>query len=243
MRKFVIFTEGQSELILVRRLIPLLFGWGSIQYECVKLIGDATRPVNHKFSSANPELYFLILNVENDSRVLSEIYHREEKLFNEGYEAVIGLRDMYCKEYEDLTNKIDNIISNKFIQKHQSIINGMSHPEQIYIFFEIMEFEAWILSMFTLLPKVDNRLTISYIEDNYHVNLRDIDPETAFFHPANKLQDIFNLVGIKYNKSESIIESILSRIDCDDLLYATENGRCHSLQLFLEKLESIPQAS
>lgn len=243
MRKFVILTEGQSELIFVRKILPLIFGWEIIQFECLKIIGEATSSVHYKFTNSNAEFYFLIINIENDSRLLSEISSREKGFFDKGYEGVIGLRDMYCKDYKSQSNGIDDRITDKFINSHQSIINRMSHPDRIHIFFEIMEFEAWILSMFTLLSKFDNRLTISFIENNQKVNLQEIDPETVFFHPANDLHEILSLIGIKYDKSESIIESILSRIDCDDLLCATENGRCHSLQIFLEKLESIPQAS
>jgi hypothetical protein len=236
MRKIAIFTEGQSELIFVRRLIYILYQVGKVNFQCIKLVGDRNYIVPYPTNFPDAEIFILIINVQNDSRVLSAIRDREEGLFNSGFEAVLGLRDMYCELYKDLARNINSVITNKIIQSQISVIQGMHNPENIFMYFEIMEFESWLLSMYDLFRKLDEKLTVEYIEETLGYNLREIGPEITFFHPTNNFSQILKLIGFDYDKSEDQIESILSLMNESDILQAVENGRCNSLQSFIDKM-------
>jgi hypothetical protein len=234
-RKVAIFTEGQSELIFVRYLIQRLFEVGKVNFQCIKLISGNTRNVPYSRTYPNADLFILIVNVENDSRVLSAIKEREVALFKQGYEAILGLRDMYCEEYCEFADNIDERVNKRMIEYHQSTINRMRNSERIFLFFEIMEFESWLLSMYNLFRKIDERLSVEYIQEVVGYNLREIRPEEYFFHPANDIAHILNLIGFHYDKSEGQMEGIISRIDDNDILEANENGRCRSFEIFLDK--------
>ena len=85
MRKIAIFTEGQSELIFVRNYLLRIIDNSKISFECLRLHSETMEQVPHKFSSPNPDYFFLIINVAGDEKVLSAIKERENGLFNKGF--------------------------------------------------------------------------------------------------------------------------------------------------------------
>ena len=52
------------------------------------------------YANKNAKVYFLVIDVGNDEKVLTHIKERERGLFESGFERVIGLRDMYSGEYD-----------------------------------------------------------------------------------------------------------------------------------------------
>jgi hypothetical protein len=239
MMRIAIFTEGQSELIFVRTLIPLIFGYEAAQIHCYKLIADKLCDAPYEYIPPNATFDFQIINVENDARVLSEINERASGLFRQGFEVIIGLRDMFSEEYIKRSKVIDNEIIQKFVQGTRNTIDGFPRPDHIFFFFQIMEFEAWLLSMYTIFPKINQILTDDYIQSQLGWRLSQVNPETTFFHPAVNLSMVLRLAGISYEKTEHGINGIVSCIDDEDLFNAMENERCQSFKLFFEKLEDI----
>jgi hypothetical protein len=73
-KKIAIFTEGQTELIFVRELIFLLIDASKLKLECVELIGSNSHNVRDDFSAPNPEIYFMIVNVNNDEQLITAIH-------------------------------------------------------------------------------------------------------------------------------------------------------------------------
>ncbi len=134
---------------------------------------------------------------------------------------------------------IDNQVTDAFIQEHRSVIQTMSDPDKIHFYFAIMEFEAWLLAMYSLFTKIHQDLTVNFIEEKLGFNLERINPQTEFFHPANEVERIFKLVEEKYDKSIGQMESISSQIDDIDISHALEDGRCNSFASFWTKLESL----
>lgn len=239
MKKVAIFTEGQAELIFIRNLLPKVFGYEDLSFECVELHRNTFQDVPYSISHPDPSIYFLIVNVANDSKVITAIKEREQNLHNKGYDLIIGLRDMYSEAYRKLSTVIDEKVTSAFIQEHKSSIQTMSNSEKIFFCFAIMEFEAWFLSMYNLFAKIHPTLTINFIEENLGFNLKIISPEKEFFHPTVELEKIFRLVGEKYDKSINQIESISTKVDDIDINHALEDGRCHSFSLFWRKLQSL----
>lgn len=100
----------------------------------------------------------------------------------------------------------------------------------------IMELEAWFLAMYDIFSRINSRLSVDYIEKELGFNLADIDPQTEFFKPAEEVHRIFQLVGLRYQKSTHDVESICSRINTNDLCNAFKNRRCSSFRDFYQEM-------
>ncbi|HME42328.1 MAG TPA: DUF4276 family protein [Syntrophorhabdales bacterium] len=236
MRKVVIVTEGQTELIFVRNLLRNTVDNSRLSFECVQLRGNSERTVPYSHIGPNAEFHFLIVDVGNDESVMSAITERERYYFEKGFEKIIGIRDMYCARYRKRSKVICDEVTKQFIDGHNEVVQGMKNPERIVICFSVMEIEAWFISMHTLLQKVDSVLTVEYIESRLGFNLRSIDPQRLFFHPSDELSKILELCGRTYAKSRGDVEMVTSRVDMQDVGSGTEGGRCASLKEFLDQI-------
>jgi len=240
MKKVAIFTEGQSEQIFIRNLLLKTIDNARLSFECIKLHGDLGVRVPFKYCSPSPDFHFLIINVQNDSRVISAIKERERRLFEKGFAEIIGLRDMYCDEYHKRSPfNINEQVSREFIEGHNRVIQNMTKPETITILFSIMELEGWFLSMYNIFRKINSVLSVEHIETEIGFNLINIDPQKEFYRPSNELAKVLRLAGINYKKSEHDSEMITSPMAIDDFENAFENDRCKSFKDFYQKMEEI----
>jgi len=188
----------------------------------------------------NAEVHFRLINVQNDAKVVSAINEREKQLFGEGFDKIIGLRDMYSRLYKKRSpGAIDIGVNEAFICGANSSVNRMSEPDKISIHFSIMELESWWLSMHNLFQKIDSKLTTSYIKNELGYELSSIDVEKCFFHPASELTKILLLANIEYKKKLADVESITAHIDLQDILDAVENNRCSSFKVFFDDLKDF----
>jgi hypothetical protein len=189
------------------------------------------------YPNPNAEVWFLIVNVGQDEKVLSVIKESEKDLFEKGFERIVGLRDMYSEEYSKRSpNGIDNSVTRAFIDGWNSTIQSMSNPSKIKMHIAIMELEAWFLGMYNMFERLNSTLSIDYIESRLGFNLSVIDPQTEFFKPADIVGNILQLISWPYKKSDDDIEGICSRINISDLSNAFENGRCDSFKKFHDEI-------
>jgi hypothetical protein len=237
MKKIVIFTEGQSEQIFVRHFLALVLGWENISFECFKLYGDSTDLVPFKYPNNKAKIFFMILNVGNDEKVLTAVKEREKGLIQKGYEKIIALRDMYSQEYSNRSDGvIDEDVTKRFIDGAKITIRNMSEPSKIKMHFAIMELEAWFLGMYNIFERINPTMNIGYIEKQLGFNLSSIDPQTYFFKPAHIINNIFQLIGLQYKKSEHDAESICSKMNINDFNNVFNNGKCISLKYFYDEI-------
>ena len=94
MKKIVVLTEGLTEMIFVRQLLINLIGFDALSFECLELRGQEPQSVPYSYSSPEPIVHALILNVGGDERVLSVIKERENHFVEAGYDQIVGLRDI-----------------------------------------------------------------------------------------------------------------------------------------------------
>ena len=236
MIKTAIFVEGQTELVFVRELLLKVFEYQRIALECYTLFTDSSFiPAEYAFPNQEAEYFFQVINVGNDQSVLSRILRREEYMRHEGFVRIIGLRDMYSRQYreEAQNHKIDPILNQKFIVGARAQIKSTN----TYFSFAIMEVEAWLLGLRKVFAKMDERLTAEFIEEKLGFNLDTIDAEEAFFHPANQVNDLFGLIGKHYNKSKGDINAIVSHIAREDYFELLESDKCASFKEFLHFLD------
>ena len=235
-KKVAIFVEGQTECIFIKESLRKLYNY-SVSIEPIDL-RKRTCSV-HKVECENPLILFEILIVGNDEGVLSEICDRKDYLLKSNFSLVVGLRDMHSKKYKKKSYIIDKNIIREFIDVSNEILKEsfIDSNLQIKMVFAIMEIEAWFLGMYKILEKVDSRLTVDFIKENLHYDLKEIDPQQEFYKPSKDLNNIYNLVGKSYGKHLSEVESIVSKIDKNDLKELSENdSKCNSFKVFLNNL-------
>jgi len=239
MKKVAIFTEGQAELIFVREVLLRFFNPSKLSFKCTKLCAQSFIDVPYDYSCPEPEIHFLLINVQNDERVISAIKDREKGLIERGYEKIIGLRDMYSQAYDKRSHGvIDDNVSRQFIEAAESTIRAMQYSARIKLYFSIMEIEAWFLSMYNIFKRYDSGLSAENIKRKLSFDLRRIDPEKEFFRPSNEVKAVYSLIGLKYDKKSGDIERIARKMDCQDFLDALDGGRCKCFDLFCQEILS-----
>ena len=242
MIKTAIFVEGQSELIFTRELILKFFEYQNIWIECYELFNDQNlNPTEYEFVNREAEFYFQILNIGNDNKVVSSILKREKYLFSENqcFDKIIGLRDMYSKEYREIVkdSQIDTIINTRFIENHKKTIQTLSlHPEKIHFHFAIMELESWLLGISGIFERFNSELTTNKISQVIGIDLNN-DPETNIFHPANVIDEILKIANDSYDKKKSEVNKFLGRIDRKDIIDLLNSNKCNSFNSYCDSLE------
>ncbi|TAE19794.1 MAG: DUF4276 family protein [Bacteroidetes bacterium] len=242
MMKIAVFVEGQTELIFVREMLLKVFKYQNISLACYTLHNDNERnPTEYEYRNDEAPIYFEILNVGNDAKVLPAILKRERYMWSDtqGFDKIIGLRDMYSKNYREVveTHQISEEVNQKFIEGATKTIQDKAQkPEKISFHFAIMEVEAWLLGLKEWLQRIDNRLTTNYIAQNLAYNLEVINPETAFFHPAKFLEEIYDLADKEYDKKKGDVYKIMSFLEKQDFIDLANSDKCNSFKEFYTSL-------
>lgn len=238
-RRLAVFVEGQTELVFVREFLKQWYGYDAsvVGFVCYNLQNNEFRDTAYQYGDEDSENYFMLVNVGNDNSVLSNICSRLEFLLRQGYQLVIGLRDMYSKQYikDAGGHVIDETVNQKHKEAVKEVLDSTLHGESVDFHFAIMEVEAWLLGMHDYLLYVDNSLTVNRIKDSTGVNLEE-DPERTIVHPAAELGKIYGLVGKKYDKHLSDISSIMSLLTNEDFSKLIASGKCNTFKSFAESL-------
>ena len=98
-----------------------------------------------------------------------------------------------------------------------------------------MEVEAWILGMGWFFEKLNPILTAKYIYESINLNI-DRDPEVTEYHPANRLNDIYSLIGKTYGKHKDEVDTIMSCLYRQDFIDLLESDKCNSFREFKQSL-------
>lgn len=238
-RKLAVFLEGQTELIFVREFLKQWYNYDAnvVGFDCYNLLANEFCDAAYKYGSEDSENYFFLVNVGNDGSVLSSIIGRMKFLENKGFQLVVGLRDMYSKQYIKDAGKheIVDAVTQQHLNSVKEVLQGLENGAFVDFHFAIMEVEAWFLGMSGYLEKIDERLTAEYVSQNVGINLED-DPEKSVFHPAAELGRIYSLVGKQYDKHQSDISAIMSKLATDDFVELIESGKCQAFKSFVESL-------
>ena len=207
MRKIAIFVEGQTELLFLDRLVQELAGKSGLAVEHAEGSGGATRARKWKLLkrlSIQPhhEYFVLIVNCGGDSKVKSDILERYHGLKEAGYAVIIGLRDVYGQfRYDDVPR----------LRREMSMGLPQNGPP-IELLLSIMEIEAWLLAEHTHFQRVSPELTSERIRETIHFDPARDDIERRW-HPAEDLDRIYRLAGVRYTKGRSNVERTLELID------------------------------
>lgn len=246
MKRIAIFVEGHGELIFVREFLLKWFEW-NVEVQCLEVKSSNYFPTEYDNLNPNAPFHFQIWNVGSDANVLIEMKRRANKLFNNGYTKIVGLRDMFSDQYKKLLEKrnkrqeIDNELNTNIVLANQNQIKDFLTENEIaenaiQMCFSIMELEAWILSFSHLQARIDARLTNDFISKSLNINLLEIDAENTFFHPKEKLKAIWGLIDKDYGKHQSELNAIMGHLSKSDFEELLESGKCNSFRRFVAAL-------
>jgi hypothetical protein len=231
-KKIACFVEGQTEQIFVERLFQEIAGYKKISIETYKFQGGKANRIIQplKLSTIKDAPFFVLLyDCGCDAHVVSDIRKQHESLTNNGYEKILGLRDLYPKPLgEKRRNRNRN-------QRIFEALQKMGVP--ISIILAVMEIEAWFLAEWNYLAKIDNRLTCDFILQKCGLDLRIIDTEQRP-HPSQDLDEIYRLVSRNYDKSEKTSQEIINNLDYE-FLYLHLVNSVKQLKRFIDEIDSF----
>ena len=138
MKKILILTEGQTEQILLKNIFLNLFLQDKFSMLCIQLKADKfIKCYNHE--PPDPIIYFEIIDIGNDEKVLSFIRENEKNYFSKGFNRIIGLRDMYSERYAHFSNCYKRELILEFEENANKRISELENSSNIKIFFAVME--------------------------------------------------------------------------------------------------------
>lgn len=246
MAKYALFVEGQTELVFIRELLLKYFDY-DVKIDCFKLHKEQLEKVPYSNQQEilpnNAVNYFLLVNVENDEKVLGAIKDRYENLLKSSYDKILGLRDIYCSELREIKNEYCDGTINSFVESKLEKFNlYINKNPQVILCFAKMEIESWLLGFYEnflrLLGEPNQNLLdeINIIFEEQ--NLQDFNFEREF-HPANLLARILALLEIDYDKKYDEVAKLMATVHKDDFrrLYelntlSSYNRFCSHLNLF-----------
>lgn len=237
--KYAVYVEGLSELLFVADILSKYSNYNSSQcgYLCVNLhADDFTRINNPKQGDINSANYYQIVNVNNDNRVVSKLHNDLPGLIQQGFNVIIGLKDVYGKAYEQLMNG-EQLVDRKKIKQLHTIQFGSIQTEDsdCRLHYAIMEYETWMLALIEqfITQKGQN---IDAICQLIGIDFTTCDLEVTSYHPYPLVKKIFQACGEDYNKHEKDSYSFLSTLSVSDYENLRNSGRCPSFSKFINSL-------
>lgn len=146
---------------------------------------------------------------------------------------------MYSEAYRKTVQNqvINEAINQRFMQSDRDeIVRSSPNSNQIHFHYAIMEIEAWLWGLKSVFQKIDQRFTKEYILEKTSFDIEAGDPETSFFHPSKKLEELFSSVGKSYNKSKGSVSSFESQIEKTDYQNLLDGSKCNSFNNFFHSV-------
>lgn len=204
MKRMAVFVEGQTEQILLKKLVEEVAGANRVAIQSVKSSGAGSSHAITIITAANvagQKFYLLIYDCTGDSRVLSEMLEQSASLSAQGYSQIVGLRDVYPEPPTRL-NRLRNLV------------NGMipHQPVPPRMIFAVMEVEAWFVAENTHFARIDHRLTPAAV--NVILQGRNEDCHCELIpHPAATMHAVYHSVGRSYTKEKRKVSMIVDAVD------------------------------
>ncbi len=226
MNKLAIFVEGQTEAQFIYKLLLEIFGEAniSIQYE-QKEIGKKFNIIRAHNDISETGYYVLIKDCMGDGSVKSTLLEDWERLKDSGYKKILGLRDVYSFKISEAPKLKESF--NKDLPD--------SIPTKILL--AIHETEAWFIAENSHFGRIDSRLTKEMIESELSINVNPSNVENIE-HPAKVLNEIYGLVGKKYDKKRYTLPITIENLDYGEL-YLRLTKDISSLKELISELDQF----
>lgn len=238
MKKLAIFVEGQTEQIFVEKLLNYVAESHGICIEKRRGFGgrdNGRRFITLSAPEAEAPYYILLVDSSNDGRVLTDIREEYKGLQKQGYDKIIGLRDIYPHTYKDF-------------RKLRRLANHLVPEGNIdtKVCFAVLEIETWFVAEYKHFKRLHPRLTRQFIKRMTGIDPADkeiekiLNPEKDeyFNSPAADLNRIYKLVKRSYSKKKQQVLNVMKVLDMKEMVNEVPK-RVHSLGFFLRQLEDF----
>ena len=237
--KYAVYVEGKSELLFVADVLqkysnynPSLCG-----LRCINLNADDFERMSHPVQGdEHSARYYQIVNVNNDNRVVTKLNKDIPGLLAQGYNVIIGLKDVYGDAYKLMTRE-QPVIDREVIEKMHGIqTDAINAPEgsDCRLHFAIMEYESWMLALIENYVKSNGNDAVKLCQ-RLGVDLTS-DFEEVIYHPFPLVRKIYQACGSDYHKHGGESFSFLSTLTVEDYERLRLSGRCASFAKFLDSL-------
>jgi hypothetical protein len=232
MKKLAIFVEGLTEQILVRHMLKAVLDRNRIAIQTVKITGGHNVRMSFTVMRAahvdyQTDYYVLIYDCGGESNVKGYLMSQREKLVNNGYTQILGLRDVYPNFTREEVPKLLRGLNFQLPQKKAFT--------RIYL--AIMETEAWFLGEYRHLKKISPRLTPEFIEQHLGFNPRTENMEDRE-RPALDMKAAYQLAGHDYTKKRDRLNAVVSKLDFRFFTHELAQ-KMNSLGSFVKGLEQF----
>lgn len=224
-----IYVEGQTEATYIRNTLTAFYGFGNVSVDTLHLAKGARTP-HPVICDAAPNKFFIVI-APGDGKVLSAMKSRYEGHLAKGFDVVVGLCDMFGREYKKRATTFDREVVKQF-QDVTAEVMPTEYEDKVYFKFAIMETEAWILALPSSIEELlGDRATVDNIKQCLSLDLVN-DQLEEIMHPTSKLEAIFDLAGSEYKKTEDNIEGLSRGLVKEDILKLLEHPRLESYKDF-----------
>ena len=206
MRKIAVFVEGQTEMILLRRLLEELAGKKNIVFEVKNFVSDRYA----ELAAAPPDgdglgYYALLFDCRGETNVKTTIRDRLQSLREAGYAYVVGLRDLYPMKIDELPRLRLGVSQG---------IPPMPFPVEIVI--AVHEVEAWFLQEATHYERISPELHPDRFSPVIGFDPRSNRAEDVY-HAAGLLDTIYRIAGRAYKKRCASVQRTVDALDPERL--------------------------
>jgi len=228
MTRIAIFVEGQTERKFAKKLLGQRYGHLILKVTEIKRRGKNRYISTHQSrESSGIQCHFLLIEVPSRDTLISYIVDNATNMvMGQGVDFLVGLQDLFPKKRSDKVLEINSI---------NTSLNKSPVRDKISVVLAIMETEAWFLCDWHMFERIDIRLTSDKIQRCLGLDIVKDDPELAYGHPSQTLDDILKLAELRYRKHSSEIDSIVGNIEMSYLLSC--NGKIDSFFRFVRELD------
>lgn len=226
MRKIAIFVEGLTEQLFVERLLEELAGRRNIRIDLQRRVKDTFSTVRMGNNGGAERYFALILDCANDERVKSEILDQRESLMRADYELIVGLRDLYPSSRTD------------FAKLRRMLAYGVpTNGIRIHLVLAVMEIEAWFIQEGEHYQKIGLGLTKDVVRARLGFD-PDNDSAEMIDHPSEFLDQAYQIVGKRYQKTQKHIARTVNAIDYARMFMFVPQ-KCPALGKLIEPIEQF----
>lgn len=237
--KYAVYVEGKAEMLFVTDVLykysnydPMIVG-----FKCINLNSDTFEYVAYpaQGEESTSRGYYQIVNVNNDSRVVSKLKQDIPNLMKQGFEIIIGLRDVFGVDYDNICFQRQAIDNGLIAQMHQAQSEQIKYDGvDNRLHFAVMEYETWMMA---LLDKYISKKGYDPIEVFAAAGVDySSDFEQTIYHPSKKVQQIFKMMNSIYDKHESDQFAFLNCLEWEDYDSLYNSNRCASFRSFIVSL-------
>lgn len=221
MQNYILFVEGNTEAVFIRRLLELKFAFRA-DVIINNLGPDYNIDRRHNFvanrKAENPDVGVKMYIAGGDGGVITALENHWSGIKDKNA-TILCLRDLYCEEYvKRAGHKVDKETSEKMMNTMKETVKKITdNSNNVYIRFAIMEIEAWLLQMKRVIIQAANAT-----EENFDkvIDISSTDPQ-SMIKPKKHLKEVYT----DYDTSISCLEGIMSHVKLKDLedMYNNKN--------------------